>query len=208
MGITSNSLSEFDSILMSFLSEITNTCLVPSSPAWLQASLPVKFSGLGVRSAVDLAPSAFLASIYSTASLVHSILPSFPSPLLSSLVSDAIFAWSRHKPDIQPPSGDCMSIQKAWDQPRVEDKSKRLLESARNCANRARLLAASCSESGAWFNALPLSSIGLRLDDDSLRTAVDLRLGTPLCSPHKCRNCNQKVDSTGRHGLSCKYSKR
>lgn len=190
MGITSNSLSEFDSILMSFLSEITNTCLVPSSPAWLQASLPVKFSGLGVRSAVDLAPSAFLASIYSTASLVHSILPSFPSPLLS------------------PPFGDCMSIQKAWDQPRVEDTSKRLLESARNCADRARLLAASCSESGAWFNALPLSSIGLRLDDDSLRTAVDLRLGTPLCSPHKCRNCNQKVDSTGRHGLSCKYSKR
>ena len=26
-------------------------------------------------------------------------------------------------------------------------------------------------------------------------------------SPHQCCNCGQDVDSTGRHGLSCKYSK-
>lgn len=44
-------------------------------------------------------------------------------------------------------------------------------------------MAASCKESGAWLNALPISSAGLRLDDDTLCIAVGLCLGTPLCSP-------------------------
>ena len=54
---------------------------------------------------------------------------------------------------------------------------------------------------------MPYRSVGLRLDDDSMRIAVGLRLGTPLCGPHQFCNCGQDVDSTGRHGLSCKYSK-
>ena len=78
-----------------------------------------------------------------------------------------------------------------------------MLEGAQDCQDRARLLAASCDESGAWLNTLPLSSVGLRLADDSLRIAVGLRLGTPLCGPHQCCNRGEEVDITGRHGLSC-----
>ena len=198
----SNSLIEFDSVLAAALSKITNTPLTLSSPAWLQASLPVKFGGLGVRSAVDVAPSAFLASAHSTASLVHSILPTSLSPLFSPVVSCALSAWSSRVPDFQPPSGDDAVSQKIWDQPGVELVSRRLLNGAQNSEDRARLLAASRKESGAWLNALPLSSVGLRLDDDSMRIAVGLRLGTPPCGPHQCCNCGQDVDSTGRHGLS------
>ena len=62
------------------------------------------------------------------------------------------------------------------------------------------------SESGAWLHALPISNLGLRLDDDSVRIAVGLRLGTPLCSPHQCQRCGQSVDSFGRHSLSCRKS--
>ena len=68
-------------------------------------------------------------------------------------------------------------------------------------------MAASRKESGAWLNALLLSFVGLLLDDDTMRIAVGPHLGTPLCGPHQCCNCGQDVDSTGRHGLSCKYSK-
>ena len=82
----------------------------------------------------------------------------------------------------------------------------KLLGSALNAADRARLLAASCHESGAWLYALPLSNLGLCLDDESVRIAVGLRLGTPLCVPHHCQRCGQSIDPLGRHGLSCRRS--
>ena len=57
-----------------------------------------------------------------------------------------------------------------------------------------------------WRLALPVSSLGLRLDDDSLRIAVGLRLGTPLCVPNHCRHCGAEVDVKCHHALSCKRS--
>ena len=47
--------------------------------------------------------------------------------------------------------------------------SKLSVESAANDLTKVRLLALSYPESGAWLNALPLSSIGLRMDDDVIR---------------------------------------
>ena len=106
-----------------------------SSPAWLQASLPVKFGGLGVRSAVDVAP-AFLASAHSTASLVHSILPTSLSPLFSPVVSCALSTWSSKVPNFQPLSGDDAVSQKIWDQPGVELASRKLLNGAQSSKDR------------------------------------------------------------------------
>ncbi len=77
-----------------------------------------------------------------------------------------------------------------------------LLESATTQHDKARLLASARKESGAWLSALPCPSLGLALDDDSLRIAVGLRLGTPLCHPHTCI-CGEPVDDRGTHGLSC-----
>ena len=45
----------------------------------------------------------------------------------------------------------------------------------------ACLEAASQPKSGAWLNALPSSSIGTLLDDDSLRIGVAIRLGLRVC---------------------------
>lgn len=71
---------------------------------------------------------------------------------------------------------------------------------------KARLLASSTKESGAWLRALPVSSLGLLLDDAALRIAVALRLGAPICEEHRCI-CGQSVDTHGLHGLSCKKSR-
>lgn len=49
------------------------------------------------------------------------------------------------------------------------------------------------------------SNILIGLDDQSFRIAMALRLGTPVCHPHKCI-CGQSVDKFGLHGLSCKSS--
>ena len=66
----------------------------------------------------------------------------------------------------------------------------------------ARVLASSTKESGAWLRALPVSTVGNLLSDDALKIAVALRLGAPICDPHRCV-CGTHVDSTGQHGLSC-----
>ena len=66
------------------------------------------------------------------------------------------------------------------------------------------MLAVQRRETGAWLTAPPVSSLGLRLEDDTVRTGVGLRLGTPLCSAHKCTLCGNQVDDRGTHGLHCR----
>ena len=52
---------------------------------------------------------------------------------------------------------------------------------------------------------MPSAPLGLHLDPDTVRISVALRLGVPVCEPHRCR-CGQFVTSLGHHGLSCKFS--
>ena len=47
--------------------------------------------------------------------------------------------------------------------------------------HRARLLAVAAAHSGDWLNAVPISACGLRLNDEAIRVAVGLRLGSENC---------------------------
>ena len=50
--------------------------------------------------------------------------------------------------------------------------------------SRARLLAAHMRESGAWLNVLPVSALGLRMDDDdTVRVAIGFVLELPCANP-------------------------
>ena len=77
---------------------------------------------------------------------------------------------------------------------------------ARALDNRARacLLAGRCAESGAWLSAFPISSCGLRMDNESVRAAICLWLGATLGQPHKCCHCGVDVDELATRGLSCR----
>ena len=44
------------------------------------------------------------------------------------------------------------------------------------------------------------------MDDNTVRVAVGLRLGTAICGPHSCQRCGSAVDELGRHALSCRRS--
>ena len=74
-----------------------------------------------------------------------------------------------------------------------------------NPIDRARLLAVSAPHAGDWLMALPVASCGLRLDNESIRVAVGLRLGCALCSAHRC-SCGAVVSDRGIHGLSCRLA--
>jgi len=154
---------------------------------------------------VQLAPSAYLASAAASSGLVSHILPanlqSLPIPHLDAAVS----LWS-HGHDNPPPTGTAACSQKTWDTSVVSSTAESLLECAPDDITRARLLAVSTKESGAWHHALPISSLGLRMDDNTVRVAVGLRLGSALCRPHTCQHCGANVDQLATHGLSCKKS--
>ena len=53
--------------------------------------------------------------------------------------------------------------------------------------------------------ALPVASCGLRLDNESIRVAVGLRLGCVLCFAHRC-SCGAVVSDRGIHGFSCRLA--
>ena len=78
----------------------------------------------------------------------------------------------------------------------VNECRARLEISAKDQVDRARLIAVSAPHAGDRLKAVPISAFGLRLDDDSIRIAVGLRLGLPLCSSHSCP-CGEQVDSRG-----------
>ena len=80
---------------------------------------------------------------------------------------------------------------------------QRIRDQARDEYNRARINAVSAPHSGDWLHARPITSCGLRLDDEAVRVAMGMRLGVNLCEPHKCP-CGTLVDARGTHGLSCK----
>ncbi len=66
-------LEVYDNLLKTIFSGIINTCLRGRGTAWTQ--LPVSYGGLGIRSAVQFAPSAFLASAAGSTNLICQTLP-------------------------------------------------------------------------------------------------------------------------------------
>jgi len=61
--------------------------------SWIQATLPVRWDGLGVRSVVDLGPSAYLASSCLVRNLFVSILGSPALKSFDNFFSLALQGW-------------------------------------------------------------------------------------------------------------------
>ena len=198
---SSPALDDFDKELRSILSTILNLSLDDEN-VWIQATLPINSGGLGVRRSVQLAPSAFLASATASAPLVTQLLPSRFVSLPYHPMERALSVWVQSA-NCPPPTTPSDCKQRAWDQPQVSSTFRKLLEVIDTDVGHARLLAANTKESGAWLHALPIASVGLRMEDDDVRIAAAIRLGAYLCHPHKCYHCGNDVDATAIHGLSC-----
>jgi len=204
----------FDETLRRGLAGFTNSKL--SDVAWLQASLPVADGGLGIRSVATLAPSAFLASAAGTCELQASILRNCSgiADQEDHSRTSAFAFWQRahQQPggteldDAQSyPTGEEAKHQKNWDAYAVKVDKDLVWEACQDRFDRARLLAVKAPHSGDWIHTLPISSCGLRLDNEAIRVAVGLRLGIPICEPHICK-CGEVCDALGHHSLSCRHS--
>jgi len=190
----------FDDLLRSALSRITNNSL--SDSQWLQASLPIRFGGLGIRRVTTLALPAFLASAAGTLLLQDEILDG-SQPLPDKLTETLTRRWEDLFGPV--PSGQLAYKQSSWDKPGLLTDFASVEQTRTLPAQRAGFLAACTSHSGDWLLALPITACGLRLDDEAVRIAVALRLGSELGSPHPCR-CGSLVDANGTHSLVCKHA--
>ncbi|HSN23573.1 MAG TPA: hypothetical protein VLS45_05310, partial [Methylomicrobium sp.] len=189
----------YDDVIKESLLVTTNVDL--DDDRWRQASLPVSWGGLGVRSVVLLTPSAYLASAASTATLASSLLPPHLRDVKDSGIDTAMTAWSPQSANSLAPTS---SAQRDWDDACCRTQSDKLLNNAVDHVARARLLAARSPGSGDGLEALPLQSVGLKMDNATVRIATGLRLGAPIVRPHVCV-CGTTVTVDGHHGLSCRH---
>ncbi|XP_052741445.1 uncharacterized protein LOC128198735 [Bicyclus anynana] len=169
--------------------------------SWNQATLPVKYGGIGVRKISSVALPAFLSSVHSIKELSSRILNS--NSVCITYATEALESWKVRCPNVDIPKE--RTTQKLWDAPLVQLTHENLVQNLTSAVDRARLLALSEKESGYWLHALPSKNLGTLLDNESFRVALGLRLGTPLCLEHKCP-CGKEVSKFGIHGLSCQRS--
>jgi len=194
-------LEDFDSLLRTGLSSIANSAI--SDIQWLQASLPIKDGGLGMRRVVRLALPSFLASAVSTTELQDNILQNCSIGPYQQLISN-IHTWSDlYSCDI--PEQPASHKQSSWDRPGIEQDKTAVWNSADEPTFQRRLAAVSAPHSGDWLHAIPIASCGLKLDDEAIRIAVGIRLGIDLCVSHKCP-CGSLVDASGSHSFSCRLA--
>jgi len=195
-------LSQFHNTLRAGLTTILNVDL--KDDQWIQASLPVRDRGLGIRSVQMLAPSVFLASAASTLQLQQSILPDSIRIVDDKSTKPTESIWTNLS-NSSKPTAELHHIQKAWDR-RIAKNHRSLILSRASCdVDQARLLAVSSPHVGDWLHAPPITVVGLRLTDEAVRVAVGHRFGCKACIPHT-RVCGKPVDARGLHGLSCRRS--
>ena len=190
-------LQRYDDVLKNSLETLFNLHL--TEKAWIESSLPIKKGGIGIRHASDIALPCFLSSMYNVSSLLNQLL--HETYRHDDLVQvEAEEQWCKKFGEL--PEESLRPLQSTWEINEITQKLETIHAWPNEKMDKARLLANSSEESGAWLQALPSTQLGTHLSNDEFRVAVALRLGSPIMQPHKCV-CGTKVDQFARHGLSC-----
>jgi len=140
---------------------------------------------------------------------ISRLLPVRLRHTVDSGIAAATSAWLRQANSLLNPTADVPTsismTQRCWDNPCCKVQADMLLDTAVDHADRARLLAARLPGSGDWIEALPLSSVGNKMDNATVRIAAGLRLRLPpIVRSHMCV-CGKTVGSgysTGRSSWS------
>ena len=171
---SSPGVAQLDEVIKGALTTLCNLKL--DTESWDQASLPVRWGGVGVRSVVALAPSAFISSMRALGSTVPTIFPAGPSK-------------RQIQPSMKPsPSGrhwgarPLLQARTVLSRGRgtMECKPRGLLLDCCSAPTSLIALASAAPASGSWLNARPCTNLGLRLGNEELCLALGLRLGAPL----------------------------
>ena len=195
--LKTNILKKFDDLVKEALVNILNISL--PQDAHSQATLPIANGGLGLRLATDIALVGYLSSVSATSATVQMLLPPNQTNPTNEVWEKAFSMWKQLTTQTTKP--EVPIYQSNWDKELIQQRFQEILHTA-SIEEKARLLAVSSPSSSDWLHAVPIPSLGLKLDPMSLKIACGLRLGSTLCHPYKCK-CGVTVEANGRHGLSC-----
>ena len=131
-----NILKNIDDLIRSALCDITNISI--DDVSWLQASLPIRSGGLGIRSSGGLAIPAYLASTHSVSDLVLSLLPEVFRISANNDLQDALSIW-KTSTALDPPLQEKKHIQKSWDAPFIQQTIDLLFKKTSSLQDKARL---------------------------------------------------------------------
>ena len=205
-----DALGKFDDQFQNMVAEILRVpCLTEDQ--WDQASLPVRFAGLGVNQTRAIAGSAYVGSCALTKDLVAALLEQDSSSMMPGvselLTSHETATGITH--DFASLSSK-QSVQQLLSTERHQATFERL-KSQLSVRSHNLLLACSMPHASDWLLAPPIPGLGLGLQSDAFRTALKFRLGLPLFSePFPCpalsssgSACDAQMDVFGDHALCC-----
>ena len=206
-----DALGKFDDHFQNIVAEILRVPCLPEDQ-WEQASLPVKFAGLGVNQTKVIAGSAYIGSCALTKDLVAALLgedtSSYEPPEVSELLSahETATGIAHDFPTL------CtkQSVQQLLSTERHEATFERL-KAKPSARTHNLLLACSMPHASDWLLAPPIPGLGLGLQSDVFRTALKFRLSLPLFTePFACPAlssggtvCDVPMDVFGDHALCC-----
>jgi len=207
----------FDLGLRHALSQIIKTS-VPDS-VWLQATLPPRLGGLGLRETRLAHAAAFLGSCAQVRELCGRLLtPSVASTDVGCAANTASPAQLELMPGEQGACGvfrDLLSDTPVINIDLAASSQRRLqalLDSAAHTSLRARsglrdqarLTATAAPHAGAWLRALPAPALGLAMAPHEFVLALRLWLGIAVFAATRVRCvCGTLLDPFGDHLLGC-----
>ena len=197
-------LERFDSGQRQCLQMILGSSI--SDQSWIQATLPMRMGGLGLREATRTAPAAFLGSCRSTRSLAFHLISRDPQGLSlpdSTLVGEdaAIREFN---------SLFESSVEENYSQHDLQNVLDNALTNHimanSSLRDQARLNTVRTPHAGSWLRAIPNPKLGLSMTKQECVTACKVWLGLPLFPP-PCRGirciCGKVLDEFGDHLLGC-----
>jgi hypothetical protein len=143
---------QYNNVLRQSVTKICNVNF-ENDNSWIQATLPIKLGGLGLRDVNKLCYPAFLGSWNSSNQLSSLILSKSISQLNDQANEEAILNWSLIT-SIKPLDILTAIDQKIWDEKIHNISHKTLLDIISSDKDQARLLALKEKESGAWHSLL------------------------------------------------------
>ena len=189
-------LSRFDSGMRHSLCQITNSSI--SDPAWMQATLPLRFGNLGLRSASESSPAAFLGSCNATRDLVQRLLEAESSRNVSTwdsmnlCTTQSSFSQTLTLPgEIKERERFSAQLENhiGTDEPAFFTSPQKALQSQldvihfqslkdmSSVRDTARLITIPSAYAGAWLRAIPNQNLGLSMLQHEFIIAIRIWLG-------------------------------